>query len=128
MCQFYSTRLRAIGAGKSALFVAEEFTFYQSARNGWTTDLHERSVPPGRLGMNQLCKHFLSSAALSSEQDCNIGTRSLFQFQADFIHNRGRFQRSRHQAVDLESARGALRLVLPYKSLTCPYETRTDTR
>src|ERR1700674_1450556 len=89
MCKFYSTRLHTIGAGKSALFVAEEFTLNQGARNGWTTALHKRSVPPGRLGMNQLCKHFLSSAALSSEQNCKVGTRGLFQFLTDFAHDRG---------------------------------------
>jgi len=41
------------------------------------------------LGMNQLSKYFLSSTALSSKQNCNVGTRSLFEFLTDLTHDRG---------------------------------------
>src|SRR5882672_4562862 len=87
--KLYATRLCTISAGESTFFIAEELTLNQSPWDGWATDLHKRSVSQWRLGMNQLCQHFLPSAALPSEQDCNVGTCGFFQFLTDFAHGRG---------------------------------------
>src|SRR6266576_5292449 len=87
--KLYATRLRTISASESTFFIAEELTFNQSPWDGRATNLHKRSVSQWRLGMNQLCQHFLPGAALPSEQDCYVGTCSLFQFLTDFAHGRG---------------------------------------
>src|SRR5712671_983168 len=81
-----ATRLRTIRAGESTFFIAEELTLNQSPWDGRATDLHERPISQWRLGMNQLCQHFLSRAALPSKQDRNVGTCGLFQFLTDFAH------------------------------------------
>src|SRR6266853_6085735 len=84
-----ATRLRTIRAGESTFFIAEELTLNQSPWDGRATDLHKRSVSQWRLGMNQLCQHFLSRAALPSRQDCNVGSCVLIQFLTEFTHGRG---------------------------------------
>src|SRR5467141_1131176 len=87
--KLYATRLRTMSAGESTFFIAEELTLNQSPWDGRATDLHKRSVSQWRLGMNQLCQHFLSRAALPSKQDCNVGTCRLFQSLTDFAHGCG---------------------------------------
>src|SRR6267378_951537 len=81
-----ATRFRTVSAGESTFFIAEELTLNQSPWDGRATDLHKRSVSQWRLGMNQLCQHFLSRAALPSKQDCNVGACGLIQFLTDFAH------------------------------------------
>src|SRR6267142_3282814 len=87
--KLYATRLRTISAGESTFFIAEELTLNQSPWDGRATDLHKRSVSQRRLGLDQLCQHFLSRAALPSKQDCNVGACGLIQFLTDFAHGCG---------------------------------------
>jgi len=50
------------GAGKSAFFMAKQFTFYQVARDGRHVDGHKGLFLPVGMVMNGLGYHFLSRA------------------------------------------------------------------
>src|ERR1700676_3616864 len=86
MGNFYPTQLGFEGASESPPFIAKQFAFDQSVRNGRTVDLDECPVPPPGAAMYESGQDFLAGTGFPLEQPRNIGTRCPFDTPSDVLH------------------------------------------
>ena len=61
-----------IGAGKRALFIAEELAFYKGPRDSTAVNRHKGAIPPAAGIVNRLGEQFLPRPALTGNQDRRI--------------------------------------------------------
>ena len=74
------------GAGKGALLVAEEFALKQIGRHGRAIDLEEAALAARRQLVDQHGRDFLAGAALSEDEDRDIGARHQRALRLDLPH------------------------------------------
>jgi len=58
-----------------SFFVAEEFTFEQSARNGYAVGCHEPVLAAWAGLVNRPCDYFLAGAGFSLNENCRVHGR-----------------------------------------------------
>jgi len=96
--ELYATGLRTIRASEITFFIVEEFTLNQSP---W--DARATAPYKGPFAMeigNESAPHALSfRCALPSNQGCDVGTCSLFQFLIDFAYGRRASKKSLRQGT-----------------------------
>jgi hypothetical protein len=73
--------LVAIGAGKTALHVAEELRFEQGLRYARAVDRHERLSPAAAV-VDGPCHNFLARPALAGDEHLGVGSRDAADFGA----------------------------------------------
>src|SRR5690606_29088842 len=80
--QDFAATTLALGAGKSACTIAEQFAFDQAFRKRCTVYGDERALATGAAVMNGAGKHFFAGSCLTIEQDRNpFADDALCQFE-----------------------------------------------
>src|SRR5690606_7637177 len=79
----------AVGAGKAALFVAEELALDEIGRNGAAVDGHERLLVPGTCQVNRFGSQFFARAAFAHQEYCRLRGRNLFDMSAEQLYRPG---------------------------------------
>ena len=82
--------LALVGAGKRALFVAEELRLDQRFWQRAATDLDERLPRPERVVVDRLRDELLAGARLAADEDGRVGARHLHDLLADLPHRAAR--------------------------------------
>ena len=89
MGHFYPPRLGAIGAGESALFIAEQFALQQRARNRRAIYFHVWAGTPRRKPVNHAGDNVFAGAAFALDENGNIRSGDFGQPFAQQAHRVG---------------------------------------
>ena len=93
------------GACKGPFFITKQLGFEQRVGDGWTAYLHQRATGPHGEGVQQAHTNLFAGAALTLDEDGDIGLRNPLQLVPDRLHC-GSFSENDIQRREVERGSG----------------------